>query len=294
MSTATYDRPLYAVPNPPAQQAQMGLLLTLRRRARQALDTLLALPRGAAGWVLRHLRTLLDGVGEHRLASWVSTRLRTAAGMARDVGIVPVAAAVLSTPSVWRATLRLARSAGSALATFGRGLWARVKGLLAHGGITGARVSQALSRAGAALGGAARAVLAHPAAQPVLRTVQSMLGLVRPVSQGLVTHRLLGLLIPAVWLRVVLELLALPLLLTPGFPATLRSRMAGEHHNAPVVSTSGQTQPCKPTAAAAADTEVDNTAFPMEWEQPAPARNRAERRAQQQEQARARRARAHQ
>ena len=216
MSTATYDRSLYAVPNPPDQQARLGLLLTLRRRARQALDTLLALPRGAAGWALRHLRTLLDGVGEHRLASWAGTRLRTAAGMVRDVGIVPVAAAVLSTPPVWRAMLRLAMSAGSALATFGRGLWARVNGLLNRGGTTGVRVSQSLSRAVAALAGAAHAVLAHPIAQPVLQTVQSLSGLVRPVSQGVVTHRLLGLLVPAAWLRVTLELIALPLLLAPG------------------------------------------------------------------------------
>ena len=216
MSTATYDRSLYAVPNPPDQQARMGLLLTLRRRARQALDTLLALPRGAAGWALRHVRTLLDGVGEHRLLRWASARLRTAAGMVRDVGIVPVAAAVLSAPPVWRATLRLAKAAGSALTTFGRGLWARVKGLLGHGGTTGARVSQALSQAGAALAGAARAVLAHPASQPVLQTVQSLSGLVRPVSQSVVTHRLLGLMVPAVWLRVTLELIALPLLLAPG------------------------------------------------------------------------------
>lgn len=293
MSTATYDRPLYVVPNPPDQQARMGLLFTLRRRARQALDTLLALPRGAAGWVLRHLRTLLDGVGEHRLASWASTRLRTAVGMVRDVGIVPVAAAVLSTPPVWRATLGLARAAGSALLTFGRGLWASIKGLLGHGGTTGARVSQALSQAGAALAGAVRAVLAHPAAQSVLQTVQSLSGLVRPVSQGVVTHRLLGLLVPATWLRVALELIALPLLIAPGFPAAIRDRMAGQHPMAPVASNGEEPQSTEPTAAAAADTEADNTASPADWEQLVP-RNRAERRAQQQEQARAKRARAHQ
>lgn len=70
--------------------------------------------------------------------------------------------------------------------------------------------------------------------------------------------------------------------------------MAGEHRKEPVVSTSSPARPFRPTAAAAADTEADNSAFPMEWEQMVPARNRAERRAQQQEQARARRARAHQ
>ena len=206
MSTATYDRPrLYAVPAPPEQKAQYGLLLTIRRRARQAFDALLALPRGAAGWALRHLRTLIDGVGENRFLSWVSDRLRTAAGLVQGIGIVPLGAAVLSTPPVWDATVRLARAAGSALASFGRGLWARVKGLLGRSGPTGTRVVQALSRAGAALAGAAAPSSSHPATQSVIHTVKSLFGLVRPVSQSVVVHRLLALVVPAVWLRVALR-----------------------------------------------------------------------------------------
>ena len=90
MSTATYERPpLYAVPTPPEQQAKFGLLLAIRRRARQALDTLLALPRGAAGWVLRQLRTLLDGVGEHHLLGRAADLLRSGARLVRGVGVIP-------------------------------------------------------------------------------------------------------------------------------------------------------------------------------------------------------------
>ena len=185
---------------------------------------------------------------------------------------------MLSTPPVWRATLRLAKAASSALTSFGRGVWACVKNLLGHGGTTGARVSQSLSQAGAALRGAARAVLAHLATQPVLQTLKSMSGLVRPVSQGMVTHRLLGLLVPAVWLRVALELIALPLLLAPGFPTAIRSRLGGKRPMAGDAPGSEQPHPM----AAAAVSETDNCPFAAEWEQPAPTRNRAERRAQQQ------------
>jgi len=96
MSTATYERPpLYAVPTPEEQQAKFGLLLAIRRRARQALNTLLALPRGAAGWVLRQLRTLLDGVGEHRLLDKAADLLRGVAGLVRGIGVTPIAAAIL-------------------------------------------------------------------------------------------------------------------------------------------------------------------------------------------------------
>ncbi len=191
--------------------------------------------------------------------------------------------------------VRLARAAGSALASFGRGLWARVKDLLGSSGATGARIVQSLSHAGAAMAGAVRAVLAHPAAQPILQTVRSLLGLVRPLSQGVVTHRLLGLLVPAVWLRVALELIALPLLLAPGMPAAIRSGLADKGPMAPTSSPSDEAQPTEPVVKLEPDTHAEDDVFPDEWEQRAmQPRNRAERRAQQQEQARAKRARAHQ
>ena len=160
-------------PNPNEQQAQFGLLLAIRRRARQALDTLLALPRGAAGWVLRQLRTLLDGVGQHHLLDKAAALLRNGIRFVRGVGVIPLVASVLSTPPVWRTAVRWARAAGTALAGFGRGLWARAKGLLTRSGTTGARIAQALSRAGTTVVTAAQAVASHPVIQQVMQAVRS-------------------------------------------------------------------------------------------------------------------------
>src|SRR5690349_3815679 len=114
MSTVTYDRPLYAVP-PPATKARFALLLALRRRAQQALDTLLALPRSAAGWATRHLRSVLDAASDHRVLAWVGARISDVAPLVRGIGPVPLAAALVSTPPVWAATTRVAHAAGSAL-----------------------------------------------------------------------------------------------------------------------------------------------------------------------------------
>src|SRR3954469_8692623 len=75
MSTAAPINPgLYAVPAPP-QKERFALLLRLRRAARQALDTVLALPGGAAGWVLRQSRTVLSAIGSSPLLSRMATGL---------------------------------------------------------------------------------------------------------------------------------------------------------------------------------------------------------------------------
>lgn len=291
MSTATYDRPLRAVPTPPEQRAQFAFLLSARRRAHQVLDALLALPRGAAGWALRHLRTLLDGPTDHHLLGWASAGLRGAATLVRGIGLAPLAAALLSAPPVWRATVRLARASGSGLATLGRACWIRAKGLLGRCGSPGGRIAKALSSTGSALTRAAQAVATHPAAQPVIQAVRSVLSLVRPLSHGVVAHRLLGLLVPAVWLRVALEILAVPLLLAPGLPGAIRSRL----HEGSEVAPAGSTVPKPGTEQEATPAPSENGAeaeeLPAsEWEQMLEPLNRAERRARQQDQARAKRA----
>lgn len=295
MSTATYDRPLHAVPTPPEQQALFAFLLAARRRAHQALDALLALPRGAAGWVLRHLRPMLDGAGEHRLLGWASAGLRGAAALVRGIGLVPLTASLLSAPPIWRATTTLGRAAGSALASCGRGLWTRLKGLLQRSGATGDRVVRALSSAGDALTRTARTVASHPAAQPVIHAASSIAGLVRPLSHSVVAHRLLGLLVPALWVRVALELVAIPLLVAPGMPAAIRSGRrdkADETANGPAGSKPGTEQEAAPAPSENGAVPEEFPASDWEQEQMLEPLNRAERRAQQQEQARARRARA--
>ena len=53
MSTATYERPLYAVPNLPAStKARFASLLALRDAAYRAFDKALSLPRSAIRWAI--------------------------------------------------------------------------------------------------------------------------------------------------------------------------------------------------------------------------------------------------
>jgi hypothetical protein len=292
MSTATYDRPLRAVPAPPEQRARFAFLLALRHRAQQALNLALALPRGAAGWALRHLRALTDAAGQHRVLGWVGARLRGAASLARGVGVVPLVAAVLSTPTVWRAAQRLASVAGSALATIGRYLWGQAQQLLSRGGATGQRIERALTRAGSGVSRAACAVGAHPAAPAVTHAANAALRLVRPISQSVVAHRLLRL-IPLQPVRFALELILLPLVLALGLPEQTGPRTSRR--------TPATVRPLKDEQPATQGPEATFTLdgpqpgrdeSTVAWEPVEVARNRAERRAQQQEQAWAKRARA--
>src|SRR4051812_12488238 len=113
MSTAAPINPgLYAVPAPP-QKERFAPLLRVRRAARQAFDTVLALPRGAAGWVLRQARTVLSALGSNPDLGRLGARLASLADFIRSVGPVTAAAAVLSIPAVWRATVRAASFVGS-------------------------------------------------------------------------------------------------------------------------------------------------------------------------------------
>ncbi|WP_270886545.1 hypothetical protein [Pedococcus sp. 5OH_020] len=286
MSTATYTAPLRAVPAPPTRE-RFAFLLALRRRAHQALDAALALPRGAAGWALRHLRALLDGATDRRGLAWAGARLTDTLRLVRGIGLVPLAASVLSTPPVWRTAVRLAGAAGSGLAALGRGAWARISSLLHRTGSTGARIARALSSAGSALAQVVGAAAAHPAAQPVIQAVECLGGLVRPVSHGVVTHRLLGLLVPTTWLRLAVEIVALPLLLVHALPGEARSDAAGTPPLAPV-QPSPTENPTTPTdAQAAGDGHGTPLADSADADEPL---NRAERRAHQQDQARTRRA----
>src|SRR5665811_107693 len=57
-----------------------------------------------------------------------------------------------------------------------------------------------------------RAVAKHPVMAPVVHALKATLALVHPVSSGFVTHRLLQVLIPVVWFRLVFEFLFMPFL----------------------------------------------------------------------------------
>ncbi|NYG07775.1 hypothetical protein BJ986_002262 [Phycicoccus badiiscoriae] len=294
MSTATYERPLRAVPAPPEQRERFAFLLAIRRRAEQTLNALLALPLGAAGWALRHLRALTDAASDHRVLGWVGARLRGAVTLARAVGIVPLVAAVLSTPPVWRGAQRVAATAGSALAAAGGYLWARAQQLLSRCGTTGQRIEHALSEAGSAVSRAACAVVAHPAAPAVTHAAKAGLRLVRAVSRSVVVHRLLRL-IPMQSIRIALELIVLPLVLALGLPEETGPRTVRTTPEPTVRPLTGDQATTHATESRPpiGESETEPNGSSVAPEPVDVARNRAERRAQQQEQARAKRARAH-
>jgi hypothetical protein len=83
--------------------------------------------------------------------------------------------------------------------------------LLARCGTTGKRISQGLAHAGAKVAGTVRAAVQHPIMEPIAQAMRATLALVRPLSQGFVAHRLLGALVPIMWLRTAIELLLIPL-----------------------------------------------------------------------------------
>ncbi|GAA1993592.1 hypothetical protein GCM10009817_39870 [Terrabacter lapilli] len=296
MSTAAPINPgLYAVPAPP-QQERFALLLRLRRAARQALDTLLALPRGAAGWVLTRARTVLTAIGGSPVWSRVATGLTRVRDLFRSVGPVTAAAAVLSIPAVWKTTVRVGRWLGSKIAAGAKALWQQTRSLLGRCGPTGNRIAAGLANTGTAIQLVFVAVAAHPVTQALVEGARSLAVLVRPVSQSTVVHRLLGRLVGGSWLRWGLELVLLPLVIAPNLLVDLVASWWTPGTPAAASAARGaQPSGCfvNVTEPGIGDEAVE-PAYSMgsdEWTEPHGPSNRAERRAQQ-AQARARRARA--
>ncbi len=100
--------------------------------------------------------------------------------------------------------------------------WTGLKALLGRCGSTGTRVAEGLGRAGTQVADAFRAAAQHPVMAPVARALKATLALVRPVSWAFVTHRVLGALVPIVWLRAVIELLVMPFLVDSGLAGNVR------------------------------------------------------------------------
>ena len=87
MSTATYERPLYAVPNvPPSTKARFASLLALRDAAYRAFDEALSPPRSAIRWAIDLFHRWVEATGSLGVLSWVSARTRDAADLFRTVG----------------------------------------------------------------------------------------------------------------------------------------------------------------------------------------------------------------
>lgn len=222
VSTATYERPLYAVPNvPPSTKERFASLLALRDAALRAFDKALSLPRSAIRWAIDLFHRWVEATSSIGVLSWVSARARDAAGLLRQVGVLPSALALLSTPPIAAAAGRVARFVGRGLLAVASSLWTGLKSLLGRCGNTGTQIADGLGRAGTHIADAAHAVASHPMMGRIAQALDATWALVRPVSWGLVGHRLLGALVPIAWLRKVLEFLVMPFLIDSGLAGSL-------------------------------------------------------------------------
>ncbi len=100
--------------------------------------------------------------------------------------------------------------------------WSGVKSALGLLGSTGTQIQASLSNTGSQVATAVRSVTKHPMMAPVVKAVRATVALVRPVSRGLVAHRLLGALVPVLWLRTVIGLLLAPFLIDSDLVVSVR------------------------------------------------------------------------
>ena len=223
MSTTTFTRPLQTVPDiPTTTKAKFASLLYLRLKAQQAFDKAMSLPRSAIRWAVSLFQKWAEAAASIGAFAWLGQQARNATGIIRAAGVIPFTVAVLSTPPIAAAATRLARFVGNGVRTMASAAWAGLKGLLARGGATGARINQGLADAGTKVAQAVRVAAQHPVMVPIAHVLQATMALVRPISQGFVAHRLLRLLIPILWLRTLIGVLVMPLLIDTGLVQGVR------------------------------------------------------------------------
>jgi hypothetical protein len=227
MSTTAYAMPLHSVPNaPPNNKARFAALLAMREATRSAFDRAMSVPRSAFRWAMSLFQRWADATAGVGVFTWLGQQTRNVTTLVRATGIVPVAVAVLSTPPVSAIATRMARLAGTGLVRAASAAWSGLKTVLARCGNTGSRITQGLTHAGANVAGAVRAAALHPIMVPIAHALRATVALVRPISQGFVAHRLLGLLVPILWLRTLIGLLVMPLLVDTGLAHGVRDQVS--------------------------------------------------------------------
>jgi hypothetical protein len=205
---------MHAVPDIPLTPTQFKFttLLVMRANAYRAFDKAMAVPRSAIRWVLSQLHRWVEATGGLGVLSWVSDHARDAVRLIRTAGVVPSVVAVLSMPLVTAAAIRVAKFVGKGLVRVAKAAWTGIKSVLGRCGTTGAQIVQTLSTTGTKIAETVKAVAKHPLMAPVVHVLKAAVALVRPVSQGFVANRLLGALVPVLWLRAVIGFLFMPFL----------------------------------------------------------------------------------
>lgn len=298
--TTTYAPPLHVVQSPPTgtDRSLFAALLAARRFARRVLDRARAATKAAVRYVLRTAGHWLTKVRRSPLAAalrWLAGKAVSIVPVIKAVGVLPPTLAMLTAPPLQRLAARACRFAGHVLRRAGAALHRATDGLLRRCGALGARLADGLAALKDAILDRLRRLTSSSAYVTVADSVRYALGLVGPLSRSVLLHRVLRLLLQPLWLRGVVEILALPLFLdgrlSEGLLAAVKNLptwLAGYRYPHPVVAVvMDDTRPVD-----------DPTVPPPEYSSgrpdefgdlfaTAPPQNRAERREQQRQQAQA-------
>jgi hypothetical protein len=144
MSTAAFDRPIYAVPDIPTTKARFAALLVMRDAAFRAFDKAIAVPRSAIRWAIGLFHRWVEATGSAGVLSWLGGQARVAGSLIREAGIVPSILAVLSTPPVTAAAVSAAKFVGRGIVRVAKAAWTGIKSLLGRCGSTGNQIVQSL------------------------------------------------------------------------------------------------------------------------------------------------------
>jgi hypothetical protein len=215
MSSATFDRPIHVVPDIPtikARFARFAALRELRGAAYRAYYKAMSLARTVVRWALGQLHRLVEATGGGGFLSWLRGQAVNVVGLIREAGIVPSVVAVLSTPPIAAAAVSAVGFVGRGIVRIAKAAWTGIKSLLGRFGTTGKQITASLSRTGTKVAATVRAMAKHPMVKPIVKAFKATLALVRPVSQGFVTQRLLAALVPVLWLRAMIAFLFMPFL----------------------------------------------------------------------------------
>jgi hypothetical protein len=212
MSSAMYDTEFHVVPDIPTTKARLVEVLWVRLAAYRAFDKARAVSRSALGWVLSQLHRWVEATGGLGVLSWVSDHARDAVGLVRADGVMPTVVAVMSTPPIAAAAVRVAKFVGRGLVCIAKAAWTGTKSLLGRCGSTGTLITEILTHTGTQVADAVMSVTRHPMMTPVVHALKATVALVRPVSQGFVANRIVAALVPVLWLRAMIVFLVMPLL----------------------------------------------------------------------------------
>src|ERR1039458_2300721 len=144
MSTAAFDRPIYAVPDIPTTKARFAALLVMRDAALRAFDKAMTVPRSAIRWAIGLFHRWVEATGTAGLLSWLGGHARNATSLIREAGVVPSLFAVLSTPPIPAAAVSAAKFVGKGIVHVAKAAWTGIKSLLGRCGSTGNQIVQSL------------------------------------------------------------------------------------------------------------------------------------------------------